>query len=97
MYIDHPHGSHVNVYKCGKNLHIKHNVTIGNNHGGIPTIGDNVSIGCGACVLGNITIGDNVNIGANCVVVKPVPSNVTVIGNPAIIVKQDGAKVNIRL
>lgn len=97
VYIDHPHGTHINVNKCGKDLHIKHNVTIGNNHGGIPTIGNNVSIGCGACVLGDITVGHNVNIGANCVVVKSVPSNVTVIGNPAYIVKQDGNRVNIRL
>ena len=97
VYIDHPHGTHINVNKCGRDLHIKHNVTIGNNHGGIPTIGNNVSIGCGACVLGDITIGDNVNIGANCVVVKSVPSNVTVIGNPAYIVKQDGNRTNVKL
>lgn len=97
VYIDHPHGSHVNVKLCGKNLHIKHNVTLGNNHGDIPTIGNDVSIGCGACVLGGITIGDNVNIGANCVLVKDVPSNCTVIGNPAIIVKQNGKRVHVRL
>lgn len=48
-------------------------------------------------MLGGITIGDNVNIGANCVLVKDVPSNCTVIGNPAIIVKQNGKRVHIRL
>lgn len=45
-----------------------------------PTLGNNVLVGAGAIVLGNITVGDNVNIGAGAVVVKPVPSNSTVVG-----------------
>lgn len=97
IYIDHPHGSHINVKRCGVNLKFKHNVTVGNNHGGIPILGDNVFLGCGACVLGNIIVGNNVKIGANCVVVKNVPENAVVIGNPAIIVKLDNKKVNIKL
>ena len=44
-----------------------------------PTIGNNVMIGCGATILGNIKIGDNVKIGANAVVTKNVPKNKTVI------------------
>ena len=48
-----------------------------------PTIGNNVIIGCGAKVLGNITIGDNAKIGANAVVLKNVPKNATAIGIPA--------------
>lgn len=40
--------------------------------GGLPSIGDNVFIGCGACVLENISIGNNVKIGANTVVLKNV-------------------------
>lgn len=55
-----------------------------------PTIGDNVVVGAGAKVLGNITIGDNVLIGANAVVIKDVPSNSTVVGVPGRIVKQEG-------
>lgn len=46
---------------------------------------------------GGVKIGDNVNIGANSVVVKDVPSNTTVIGNPARIVKLNGKKVDIPL
>lgn len=46
---------------------------------------------------GGITIGNNVNIGAGCVIVKDVPDNCTVIGNPAVIVKKNGIKVRIPL
>lgn len=52
----------------------------------VPHIGDNVFIGAGAKILGNITIGNNVKIGANAVVTKNVPDNCTVIGNPGIII-----------
>lgn len=44
-----------------------------------PTIGNNVIIGAGAKVLGNITIGDNVRIGANAVVTKNVQDNSTIV------------------
>lgn len=55
-----------------------------------PTLGNNVVVGTGAKVLGNITIGDNVAIGANAVVIKDVPSNSTVVGVPGRVVKQEG-------
>lgn len=48
-----------------------------------PTVGNNVVIGAGAIVLGNIKIGDNARIGAGSVVVKDVPENTTVVGIPA--------------
>ena len=73
-----------------------HNVTIGN-WKGLPTIGDNVSVFCGAIVVGNITIGNNVIIAAGAVVVKSVPNNCTVVGNPAYIAKLNGKKVHIEL
>jgi len=53
-----------------------------------PTIGNNVVIGAGAIVLGNIKIGDNARVGAGSVVVKDVPSNTTVVGIPARIVSE---------
>ena len=62
-----------------------------------PTIGNNVVIGTGAKILGNITIGDNSYIGANAVVVKDVPPNSTVVGVPGRITKQDGKKMDISL
>jgi serine O-acetyltransferase len=55
-----------------------------------PTLGNNVTVGSGAAVLGDITIGDNVKIGANSVVVKDVPPNSTVVGIPGRVVLQDG-------
>ncbi len=62
-----------------------------------PTIGNNVVIGAGAKILGNITIGDNSYIGANAVVIKDVPHNSTVVGVPGRITKQDGKKIDISL
>jgi serine O-acetyltransferase len=62
-----------------------------------PTIGNNVVIGGGAKVLGNITVGDNSYIGANAVVIKDVPPNSTVVGVPGRITKQDGKKIDVSL
>jgi serine O-acetyltransferase len=62
-----------------------------------PTIGNNVVVGTGAQVLGNITVGDNSYIGANAVVIKDVPPNSTVVGVPGRITKQDGKKLDISL
>ena len=71
--------------KIGKNCRIHPSSCIGN-HMGAPIIGDNVYIGPGAKIFGNITIGNNVAIGANAVVNKSVPNNVTVAGAPAKII-----------
>jgi serine O-acetyltransferase len=62
-----------------------------------PTVGNNVVIGAGAKVLGNITIGDNSYIGANAVVIKDIPANSTVVGVPGRITKQDGKKIELSL
>jgi len=62
-----------------------------------PTIGNNVVIGGGAMVLGNIIVGDNSYIGANAVVIKDVPSNSTVVGVLGRITKQDGKKIDVSL
>jgi len=62
-----------------------------------PTLGNNIVIGTGAKVLGDITIGDNSYIGANAVVIKDVPPNSTVVGVPGRITKQDGKKIDIKM
>ncbi|NMD37141.1 MAG: serine O-acetyltransferase [Christensenellaceae bacterium] len=53
-----------------------------------PTIGSGVTIGAGAKVLGPITVGDNSKIGAGAIVLKNVPSNSTVVGNPGRVVEK---------
>jgi serine O-acetyltransferase len=58
-----------------------------------PTIGNNVSIGSGAKLLGNIRIGDNCRIGANSVVLRNVPDNSTIVGVPGHIVLRNGKRV----
>ncbi len=58
-----------------------------------PTLGNNVVVGAGAKILGNITVGDNVQVGANAVVIRSVPPDCTVVGIPGKIAKRKGEKV----
>ncbi len=83
----------------GEKCQIWQNVTIGRKRPGEgrPTIGNNVKICTGAVVVGRITIGNNVTIGAASVVLKDIPDDCVVCGNPARIVKINGKKVNIPL
>jgi serine O-acetyltransferase len=60
-----------------------------------PTIEDNVVIGDGAKVLGNIIVGRNCRIGAGSVVLRSVPENSTVVGVPAHIIFRNGQRVVI--
>ena len=60
-----------------------------------PTIGNNVVIGAGAKILGNIMIGENCRIGACSVVLRDVPDNSTVVGVPGHIVFREGQRVVI--
>jgi serine O-acetyltransferase len=58
-----------------------------------PTLGDNVTVGSGAKLLGPIDVGDGAKIGANTVVIEDVPPGATVVGNPGHPVKVDGKRV----
>lgn len=60
-----------------------------------PTLGDNIVVGAGAKVLGNIEIGPNSYIGANAVVLKSTPSNTTIVGVPGRITRQEGRKIDL--
>ncbi len=77
--------------RIGKDAWIAQQVTIGQamDKAAAPVIGDNVIIGAGAKILGEITIGNNVVIGANAVVTHDVPDNCVVGGVPAKIIKQN--------
>ena len=73
--------------KIGKNCTILQQVTIAQDENNkAATIGDNVFIGAGAKIIGDVKIGDNVKIGANAVVVKDIPENSTAVGMPARII-----------
>jgi len=80
--------------EIGENCTVHQFVTVGANWGkGAPVVGNNVTIGSSAQVIGNVTIGDNVIIGAGAVVTKSVPPNCTVVGVPAYIIERNGIKV----
>jgi serine O-acetyltransferase len=79
--------------KVGANCRIHPSTSIGD-YNGSPTIGDNVYIGPGAKIFGNIKIGNNVAIGANAVVNKNIPHNVTIGGIPAKIIS-DKSSIDI--
>tara|TARA_B110000240_G_C13379100_1_gene401656 strand:+ start:438 stop:893 length:456 start_codon:yes stop_codon:yes gene_type:complete len=68
----------------GKNCLVAQNVTIGRNFGDtlVPVIGDDVYIGAGSVVFGEITIGNNVIIGSNSVINRSIPDDCTAVGNP---------------
>lgn len=92
LFIDHGMGVVIGETSIiGDDVKMYHGVTLGglgNQHGKRhPTIGNNVTIGCGAKILGDVIIGNNSNIGANAVVLIDVPDNSTAVGVPARIKK----------
>lgn len=89
--LNHPYGTILNCKSIGDNFTICQLTTIGNAiHGRndlVPTIGNNVSLGANVTIIGDIKIGNNVIVGAGSVVVKDVPDNCVVAGNPARIIR----------
>lgn len=87
--IDHFGGIVISGYaRFGSNCRIRNGVVVGLKNPDepcAPQIGDNVDIGAGAKLLGNIRIGNNVAIGANAVVTRDVPDNHLAVGVPAVI------------
>ncbi|MEK6757873.1 MAG: serine O-acetyltransferase EpsC [Nanoarchaeota archaeon] len=103
FFIDHGMGIVIGeTAEIGTNCVMYHNVTLGGTgkekgkrH---PTIGNNVTIGTGAILLGRVQVGNNVKIGADTFIIdKKVPSNSTVVGTPGKVVKLNGEKVNLKL
>lgn len=92
-YIDHGMGVVVGeTAEIGDDCLIYHGVTLGavaniksKRH---PSVGNNVMLGAGAVLLGDIKVGDNAKIGANAVVLEDIPGNSTAVGAPARIIKR---------
>lgn len=83
LYIQHGFSTIITAEKIGENCRIYQQVTIGYKESRCPVLGDNVSVTCGAKVLGGIKMGDNSLAAAGAVVVKDVPENAIVGGVPA--------------
>lgn len=71
----------------GKRVVIQHCVTIGENDGSAPIIGDDVYIGAKSTIIGGVKIGNKAKIGAGAVVITDVPTGCTAVGVPAKIIK----------
>jgi serine O-acetyltransferase len=98
LFIDHGSGVVIGeTAEIGERVTLYQGVTLGGTgfqrgkrH---PTLGDNVTVGSGAKLLGPIAVGDGAKIGANTVVIEDVPPGATVVGNPGHPVKVDGKRV----
>ncbi len=99
FFIDHGMGVVIGeTTEIGTNVTLYQGVTLGgtgwNRGKRHPTLGDNVVVGVGAKVLGNIRLGNNVKVGGGSVVIHSVPPYCTVVGVPAEIVRIGGKKVD---
>ena len=83
LYIQHGFATIISAKKIGENCRIYQQVTIGYKGTENPVLEDNVSVTCGAKVLGGITMHENSLAAAGAVVVKDVPANAIVAGVPA--------------
>jgi serine O-acetyltransferase len=94
FFIDHGMGVVIGeTSEIGENVTVYHGVTLGGTsftrgkrH---PTIGNYVTIGAGAKILGPLSVGEYSKIGANSVVIKDVPANSTVVGIPGSVVSRE--------
>ena len=79
----------------GKNVNLHKGATIGaENRGkrkGIPTLGDNISVGINSTIVGNITVGSDVMIASNSFINRDIPEHSVVFGNPAVVKSRQNA------
>jgi serine O-acetyltransferase len=86
LHVSHEHGIVINGKAViGDDCAIANNITIGigvAGKGSVPTVGDGVTIGPGAIIVGRITVGDDATIGPNAVVMTDVPAGAHVVASP---------------
>lgn len=94
FYFAHPYGTIINADSIGKNFKCIQLTTIGKSKNLRPIIGNDVECGANVTIIGGIKIGNNVTIGAGSVVVKDVPNDCVIAGNPAKIIKYKNPQTN---
>jgi serine acetyltransferase len=92
LWMAHPYSTVLNAKSIGNNFRCIHMTTLGAQGSALPTIGDNVSLGCNVTIIGGVHIGNNVTVGAGTVIVKDVPDGAVVVGNPAKIIKYNESR-----
>lgn len=95
LFLPHTQGTVIGAWRVGSNATIFQGVTLGAREVDFsyseqsrPIVGDGVTIGSGAKVLGSLYIGDGARIGANSVVLNSIPSQALAVGAPARIVQR---------
>lgn len=97
IYFEHAFGTRIGAKSIGYGCTFRQLSVVGvkskERHNEKPIIGNNVDFGANVICIGNITIGDNAIIAAGSVVIKDVPVNAIVAGNPAKLIKYRDAKI----
>lgn len=97
LFFPHTQGTVIGAWRIGANATIFQGVTLGArevdfsySESGRPLLGDDVTIGSGAKILGGVSVGDRARIGANSVVLDSIPVGALAVGAPARVVDKSG-------